>query len=419
MSGFPGISIFPATNRNITWCEREETLTTSLSLVSGFCADLSSALGAPGGGLHEPEFGGNEKKYLLECIDSGFVSSVGNFVTQFEEELAAFTGAPFAIATVSGTAALHLALIGAGVQPGDEVLVPAISFVATASAVIQAGAVPHFVDVSSDSWGLDPEALGAYLATISTSRRGKLTNTASGRSITAVIPMHTLGHPVDMPALRETAGAYGLQIVEDAAESLGSYVGKEHTGLAGTVGVLSFNGNKTITTGGGGALLTSDAEIARKIRHLSTTARIPHPWEFDHDEIGYNYRMPNINAALGLAQLEQLAGFLIAQRALHRRYQGLLAGSKLGEVKSERPETTSNYWLQSFLLAPQHQHIKDDLIQACISIGLPVRPLWKPLNTLKPYSHFPSAPTSVSNDLYSRVVCLPSSVSLAAEKVPV
>ena len=375
---------------------------------------LLARVGSPGGGLHEPLFAGNEREYVIECIETGYVSSVGSFVTRFEKELALYVGAQHAVAVVNGTSALHLALVAVGVKPGDEVIVPALSFVATASAVALAGATPHFVDVSSETWGIDSTELRAYLSS-SLRRDGKhLINKESGRPVTAIVPMHTLGHPCDGEGIKAVAEEFGLAFVEDAAESLGSFAGERHTGLAGNAGVFSFNGNKTITTGGGGAIVTDDAELAARLRHLSTTAKIPHRFEFDHDEVGYNYRMPNINAALGVAQLEQLPDLVERQRSLHRKYEEALGDLTLGGLRSESPGTTSNYWLQAFLLESELAPQRDDILNACLDAGIPVRPLWKPLNTLTPYRQSPSAPTPVVADLYSRVICLPSSASLVS-----
>ena len=377
-----------------------------------FLRSVETVVGGKTLGLHEPVFAGNEQKYVSECIESGMVSSVGGFVGRFESGLADFVGSPTAVAAVNGTSALHLALVAVGVKPGDEVIVPGLSFVATASAVALAGAVPHFVDVSAETWGIDPDHLKKHLETKFLSDGGRLVNRDTDRPITAIVPMHTLGHPCDAAGIREVADHFGLMLVEDAAESLGSYADDAHTGLAGHAGVFSFNGNKTITTGGGGAIVTNDEDLAHRVRHLSTTAKIPHPFEFNHDAVGYNYRMPSINAALGLAQLEQLPQILDRQRALYLRYREALDGFSFGTLRQENPGTRSNYWLQAFVLDSGYRLARDDLIAACLESGISVRPLWKPLNTLSPYSGCPSADTPVTNDLYSRVVCLPSSASL-------
>ena len=388
------------------------TNTAEQSASEALIPKILTIVGNSTGGLHEPLFAGNEGRYLAQCIETGYVSSVGSFVSRFEEELADYVGASHAIALVNGTSALHLTLVAVGVKPGDEVVVPAVSFVATASAVALAGATPHFVDVSSETWGMDPVELRSYLSGALRRDGTQLINDETGRPVTAIIPMHTLGHPCDAEGLKAVADEFGLAVVEDAAESLGSFSGGRHSGLVGNAGVFSFNGNKTITTGGGGAIVTDNAELAERIKHLSTTAKIWHRFEFDHDAVGYNYRMPNINAALGVAQLEQLPHLLERQRSLHRKYEEAIGGLGMGSLRSGTPGTTSNYWLQAFLLdralAPQ----RDEILNACLDAGIPVRPLWKPLNTLSPYRASPGAPTPVAADLYSRVICLPSSASL-------
>ena len=367
-------------------------------------------------GLHEPVFGENEKKYVIECLETGFVSSVGSFVGKFEQELARFVGASDAVAVVNGTSGLHLALTAVGVRPGDEVIVPALSFVATASAVRLAGATPHFVDVSHETWGMDGALVGDYLRRILQRDGQRWINSSTGQPVTAIVPMHTLGQPCDMNLVSKAAKDFGLAVVEDAAESLGSFAGAQHTGISGRAGVFSFNGNKTITTGGGGAIVTNDNELASRLRHLSTTAKIPHPFEFDHDEVGYNYRMPNINAALGLAQLEQLPELVRRQRALHHKYSEIVAPIPIASLRTDARGTTSNYWLHALLLAEEFATERDLLITGFLDAGIPVRPLWKPLNTLKPYRNFPSAPTPNAEDLYSRVICLPSSASLVSKE---
>jgi perosamine synthetase len=377
-----------------------------------FIGRIRQVTGPETGGLHEPVFAGNEKKYLAECIDSGFVSSVGPFVTAFEESVREFVGAKHAVAVVNGTASLHLALLAVGVRPGDEVIVPAMSFVATANAVSHACAIPHFVDADESTWGIDPWMLRSHLADVGEMKDGCLQNKETGRPITALVPMHALGHPVAIASLLEVAEEFGLVVVEDAAESLGSFVGDRHTGLFGRLGVFSFNGNKTITTGGGGVIVTDDEALAKRLKHLSTTARVPHSYEFDHDAVGYNYRMPNINAALGLAQMEQLPGLIAGQRDLFELYGKAFAGGPFGGVRQEAAGTTSNYWLQSISLPEGMKDIKDELIRGCVDAGVSVRPMWKPLNRLTPYASHPSAATPVTEDLYNRVICLPSSAFL-------
>lgn len=381
--------------------------------VTDFLDRVRLVAGSSTGGLHEPEFRGNERRYVTDCFDSGYVSSIGEFVTRFEQSLKEYVGSASAVAIVNGTAALHLALVAVGVRQGDEVLVPALSFVATANAVAHAGAIPHFVDVEEERWGIDGPALRRHIVAIGIERDGKLYNRVTERPITAIIPMHALGHPCEVGELAELADEFGLHMVEDAAESLGSFVGGRHTGLFGKLGVFSFNGNKTITTGAGGAIVTDDENLAELVRHLSTTARVPHPYEFDHDAVGYNYRMPNINAALGLAQMEKLPTLVDGQRSLFERYKRVFAGGEFGEVHREPVGARSNYWLQAIELPSGGRAIRSVLIESALDAGITVRPLWKPLNTLSPYSSHPTSQTVVANDLYDRVICLPSSASLA------
>lgn len=362
--------------------------------------------------LHEPHFGGNEWIYLKECLDSTFVSSVGKFVDRFEAELAAYTGARHAIAVVNGTAALHVALQLAGVQPGDEVLVPALTFVATANAVAYCGAAPHFVDSAEDTLGVDPRALRAYLAQIAELRGGHCVNRATGRVIRALVPMHTFGHPVDIEAMVALAHDFQLALVEDAAESLGSTVGGRHTGTFGLLGTLSFNGNKTITTGGGGAILTNDPALARHAKHLTTTAKVPHRWAYVHDEVGYNYRLPNLNAALGCAQLEQLPGFLAAKRQLFERYKEALAGVPSVRLVAEPRGCISNYWLQTLVLDVAVEGLRDAVLAATNDAGLMTRPAWNLMHSLPAYQACPRMALPVAESLERRLINLPSSAGL-------
>ena len=276
---------------------------------------LASVVPAPAE-LHEPEIAGREWEYVKECLDTGWVSTAGAYVDRFETMLADVTGVAHAVAIVNGTAALHAALALAGVEAGDEVIVPTLTFVATANAVAYLGARPHFADSEEKTLGLDAAKLADHLERITDIQGGRCINTHTGRPIRAVICMHTFGHPVDLDVLTEVCRRFGLVLIEDAAESLGSYYKGRHTGAWGRLSVLSFNGNKTVTTGGGGAILTNDADLARAARHLTTTAKMPHDWEFVHDQIGYNYRMPNVNAAIGCAQLERLGDFVERERRL-------------------------------------------------------------------------------------------------------
>lgn len=362
--------------------------------------------------LHEPSFVGNEWLYLKECLDSTFVSSVGKFVDRFEADLAAFTGVKYAVAVVNGTAALHIALKLAGVKPGDEVLIPALTFVATANAVTYCGAKPHFVDSEARTLGVDAVKLESYLANQTEQRAGHCINRATGRVIRALVPMHAFGHPVDMDGLLAVAQNFNIALVEDAAESLGSYYRGQHTGTFGLMGTLSFNGNKTITTGGGGAILTNDADLARHAKHLTTTAKLPHAWEYRHDEIGYNYRMPNLNAALGCAQLEQLPKMLVAKRELFQRYQAIFAPVAGVKLVAEPEQCQSNYWLQALLLDADQAKQRDSILKATNDAGFMTRPAWILMNELMPFKDCPSMDLSGAQSLSRRLINIPSSSGL-------
>lgn len=383
------------------------------SVAQQVVAAIGSVVGKPPVALHEPSFSGNEWLYLKECLDSTFVSSVGKFVDRFEADLAAYTGAKHAVAVVNGTAALHIALILAGVQAGDEVLVPALTFVATANAVSYCGAVPHFVDCELSTLGMAAGPLREYLSDISEIRSGQCININTGKRIRALVPMHTFGHPVDIEGLLAVARDFNLVMIEDAAESLGSLYHGQHTGTFGAMGTLSFNGNKTITTGGGGALLTNDETLARKAKHLTTTAKLPHRWAYEHDEIGYNYRLPNLNAALGCAQLEQLPGFLDAKRRLFEAYQTAFDGIKDVTLVREPAACHSNFWLQTLLLTDESASLRDEILEATNNAGYMTRPVWLPMDRLHQFQACPRAPLPISDALELRLVNIPSSTKLA------
>lgn len=376
---------------------------------------LRDVLGVPDQliALHEPEFSGNERTLVQDCLDSTFVSSVGKYVDQFETMLADYTGAKHAVAVVNGTAALHIALKLAGVQPQDEVLLPALSFVATANAVAHCGAVPHFVDSGLDTMGIDPMALAEYLNTTAESTSNGLRNRHTGRRIAAIVPVHTYGHPVDMASLMEVANRHKLAVVEDAAESLGSTYQGLHTGTFGMLGTLSFNGNKIITTGGGGAILTNDAELARHAKHLTTTAKRPHRWEFFHDEVAWNYRLPNLNAALGCAQMDRLPDFLARKRELGNRYQA--AFSRLNGIRfvAEPVQSRSNYWLNTVRLEAPEINVRDQMLAAANAAGYQCRPAWTLLNKLPMFVACPRALLPVAERLEASLINLPSSAKLA------
>lgn len=373
---------------------------------------IRAVVGAGPAVLHEPSFTGNEWLYLKECLDSTFVSSVGKFVDRFEAELAAFTGAKHAVAVVNGTAALHIALKLAGVKADDEVLIPALTFVATANAVTYCGATPHFVDSEARTLGVDAAKLRDYLASHTEQCAGQCVNRATGRVIRALVPMHAFGHPVDLDGQLAVARDFNLALVEDAAESLGSYYYGQHTGTFGLMGTLSFNGNKTITTGGGGAILTNDAALARHAKHLTTTAKLPHAWEYRHDEIGYNYRMPNLNAALGCAQLEQLPAMLAAKRELFQRYHAAFVSVVGVKLMAEPDQCQSNYWLQTLLLDAEQVHQRDTILKATNAAGFMTRPAWILMHELTPFKDCPCALLPDAESLARRIINIPSSTGL-------
>ena len=385
---------------------------TQITLAHKVISAIRSVIGSGPKALHEPSFQGNEWVYVKECIDSTYVSSVGKFVDRFEADLARFCGAKHAVAVVNGTAALHIALKLAGVGNNDEVLIPALTFVATANAVTYCGAIPHFVDTEVQTLGIDALKLRDFLSTQTEQLNGQCINRHTGRVIRALVPMHTFGHPSDLEELLAVAHDFNIILVEDAAESLGSYYEGQHTGTLGLMGALSFNGNKTITTGGGGAILTNDPELARRAKHLTTTAKLHHSWEYRHDEIAYNYRLPNLNAALGCAQLERLPAMLKAKRMLFNRYQTVFSHVE-GVVLVKEPEgCQSNYWLQTLMLDAEFANQKDSLLEATNQAGIMTRPAWILLNELAPFKNSPSMDLTCSQMLSQRLVNIPSSANL-------
>jgi len=384
------------------------------TLSETFVARLRQVLGdATPVALHEPEFRGNEWAYVKECIDTGWVSSVGKFVDTFEAKLAEITGARHAVAIVNGTAALEVALRLVGVRQGDEVMTPALTFVGTANAVVHCGGVPHFVDSDAATLGMDPTALESHLDRIAERTAEGWRNRDTGRRIAAILPMHAFGHPVDLDGLMRVASRYALPIVEDAAESIGSTYHGRHTGTFGKVGVLSFNGNKTVTTGGGGAILTDDAGLARLGKHLTTTAKQPHKWEFIHDAVAWNYRLPNINAALGCAQLERLGDFVRRKRRLAEQYAHAFEGVEGVSFVAEPPGTHSNYWLCALRLRSIDLEARDALLAAANDAGYHCRPIWTLMHKLPMYRDNPRADLAVAQSLEASIINLPSSAALA------
>jgi aminotransferase in exopolysaccharide biosynthesis len=384
----------------------------SKTLTNAVVGAIRGVVGPGKVALHEPSFEGNEWLYLKECLDSTFVSSVGQFVDRFEDELATYTGAKYAISVVNGTAALQIALKLAGVQANDEVLVPALTFVATVNAITYCNAIPHFVDSEEGTLGIDTSKLRDYLQRNTSQQSGKCVSNLSGRIVRALVPMHTFGHPSDIDGLLSIANDFNIVLVEDAAESLGSFYHGQHTGTFGLFGTLSFNGNKTITTGGGGVILTNNEALARHAKHLTTTAKIPHAWEFRHDEIGYNYRMPNINAALGCAQLEKLSDKLASKRELFKRYQSAFAQVEGVSLFSEPENSQSNYWLQTLVLDGSESENRDLILEYTNNTGIMTRPAWELMNDLEPFKGFPSMDLSTAKSLLERIINIPSSPGL-------
>lgn len=357
--------------------------------------------------LHAPVFRGRERDLVIDTLDTSFVSSVGAYVDRFEREMAAFTGSPSAVAVMNGTAALHIALLLAKVEPGDLVATQPLTFVATCNAIAYCGAEPLFIDVDQQTLGLSPRALNAWLEEHAQIDDNGACRTLKGnRRIRACLPMHTFGHPVDLDSLKEVCNRWQLTIVEDAAESLGSYYKGRHTGTFGQTGVLSFNGNKIMTTGGGGMVLANET-IAKRAKHITTTAKIPHPYEFFHDEVGYNYRLPNLNAALGCAQLEQLPAFLKSKRTLATRYIEFFKDSDLRPIV-EPVDCHSNYWLNGLICENTAQ--RDALLHYTNDAGVMTRPIWTLMTKLPKFIHAPRGPLANAEWFEARVVNLPSSV---------
>ncbi len=357
--------------------------------------------------LHAPKFGGNEKKYLIDCIDSTFVSSVGKYVSRFEEMMAEFTGSKYAVAAVNGTAALHMALLLAGVNEGDLVLTQALTFVATSNAIGYIGAQPVFLDVDKETLGLSPDAVRKFLEDKTYQKGNTCFYKETHKKISACVPMHTFGHPCKIEALVEICNQYNITLIEDAAESLGSYYRNMHTGTFGLMGVLSFNGNKTITTGGGGMIITDNKEIAKKAKHLTTTAKVPHNWEFFHDQLGYNYRLTNLAAALGCAQMEQLPDFLKTKRKIASLYADYFKSLNIQFV-TEPALSTSNYWLNAIILENKEQ--RDKFLNFTNNQGIMTRPIWQLMNRLPAFQNCIAENLDNSEWFEERVANIPSSV---------
>ena len=355
--------------------------------------------------LHEPKFFGNEKAYLNECIDSTFVSSVGAFVDRFESMTAEYTGAKYAIATVNGTAALHVALKLVGTDNNSEVITQPLTFIATCNAISYCGATPVFVDVDRDTLGLSPKSLLSFLEENSEQKDGKCYNKTTGRCITAVVPMHTFGHPCRIEEIAVICEQHNIALVEDAAESLGSYCNGRHTGTFGKISAFSFNGNKTITTGGGGMIITDDEALAARAKHITTTAKVPHAFEYVHDEIGYNYRLPNLNAALGCAQMETLPTILDDKRALAQAYSSFFNAHGAAFV-TETDNTQSNYWLNAIICSDKEE--REQFLKHTNDNGIMTRPVWRLMNRLEMFKDAQCTDLSNAQWLEERIVNIPS-----------
>jgi len=359
--------------------------------------------------LHAPVFWGNEKKYLLDCIDSTYVSYVGKYVTQFEEMIAQFVGAKYAVAVVNGTAALQIALQLAGVKPGDEVITQALSFVGTANAIVHAGGIPVFIDVDLDTMGMSPSRLNEWLKTNVKfdSSSKKPVNRLTGRRIAAIVPVHIFGHPCRINEIKEISDEYNIPVIEDAAEAVGSYYKGKHLGTFGLAGIISFNGNKTITTGGGGMIITDDESFANKARHITRTAKVPHAWEYIHDEVGYNYRMTNVCAAIGVAQMEKIAEYLQNKRETAERYKKFCDECHISFF-TEPERARSNYWLNAIIVNDRAE--RDEFLKLSNAQGVMTRPIWRLMHKLNMYKDCQH--DNLTNSLWfeERIVNIPSGV---------
>jgi perosamine synthetase len=357
--------------------------------------------------LHCPEFLGNEKKYLAECIDTKYVSYVGHFVADMERKISEITGAKHTVAMVNGTAALHMLLLAVGIKAGDEIITQSLSFAATAAAIVHAGGTPVFVDVERETLGMSSESLRQFLVENTELKNGECINRKTGKPIKAVIPMHTFGHPVKIDEIKKICNEYSLMLIEDAAESIGSFYNGKHTGTFGKAAILSFNGNKLVTTGGGGMVITDDEAIANRVRYISTTAKRPHRWEFYHDEVGYNLRMPSLNAAIGLAQLEYFDRILANKRETAHLYRQFFDSIHVPFI-TEPKNAESNYWLNAILFENRNQ--RDEFLEYSNDNGVQTRPAWTLLHTLPPYRQCQHTETPNAEYFVERLVNIPSSV---------
>jgi perosamine synthetase len=364
--------------------------------------------------LHEPYLSSLEEDVIHDCLKSTYVSSVGKYVDKLERNVATYTGAARAVAVINGTAALQISLLLSGIRDNDEVIIPSLTFAGTANAVCHAGGIPHFVDVEQDSFGICPQALEFYLNRICKIKDGDCVNNFTGRKIAAIVPVHVFGHPCKIEQILEVANKFKLLVVEDAAESLGSFSNGRHTGTFGKFGTISFNGNKIITTGGGGMIITNDESLANQAKHLTTTAKVPHKWEFFHDQVGFNYRMPNLNAALGCAQLERLSEFLDLKRKLYYSYSKNLSRIDGISLVQEPQNCCSNYWLQTILLNKPNLDLRNEILTVLNKAGFMSRPAWTGLHKLDHFKDNPRMDMGITESLEKRIINIPSSSFLSA-----
>ena len=362
--------------------------------------------------LHEPSFSKEEVKLVINTIKSKFVSSAGKYVSDFEDNFKKFVKTNNAIAVVNGTQAIFVSLKVLGVKPNDEILVPALTFVGTVNAISYTGATPHFIDSSISNFGIDTEKLDNYLKSVLIKRKGKYYNKKTKKRIKAIIPVHIFGHACEIESIIRIAKKYNLKVVEDAAEAVGSYYKKKHLGTFGDIGCFSFNGNKIITTGGGGMIVLRSKTLAKKIKHITNTAKLKHKWEYIHDEVGYNYRMPNINAALGLAQLKKISLFLKAKRKLFNKYYREFKNIKGINIFKEPEKCKSNYWLQTIILDEEKASFKNLILKNLRNSKIYCRPVWKLISELKPYRNCPKMNLSGSKEIYKKSFNIPSSQDL-------
>jgi len=375
---------------------------------------VRAALSRPEGSLelHEPSIGETEERRVVDCLRSGWLSTAGPYTLEFETNLEDIVGGGHVVAMMNGSAALHMALIVSGVEPGDEVLAPALTFVATANAVIYCGAVPHFIEAEEETFGVDPAKLSEYLASVGQSANGTLTNRKTGRRIAALVVTHILGVPAEIIALKDIANRYGIPLIEDAAEGLGSTLQGKHVGRFGKISALSFNGNKIISTGAGGAILTEDKSLAERCRYLSTTAKEPHPWDFNHTESGFNYRMPNLNAALGLAQLDRFSDILSAKRKIALQYAQYFAGYEAAPFVETPDLREINCWLNAIRLSRAGDGQIAGVLNRMHELGVRARPLWRLMPDLAPFTDCPTMDVGCARGIVQSVITLPSGPDL-------